>query len=207
MSCAAVIVTRGDVDLKPILESLPFESIVVWDNSKRKADRKVYGRYEAIFETSSEFIYTQDDDCILPEESIMQLCALSNTDHVVCNVTPAHRASYEPIRIGLVGWGAVFHRGAPSAAFRRYLSPEHAPGHLGTLCSGKWPMDDVFLRECDRIFTGLTSIQWAELPFQHMPYAGTRDRMFYDPTHQEDMATVRQRIMEIKIRQWTGITK
>lgn len=39
----ACIVTRGDVDLTPILDSLIFEDVVVWDNSIRP-DWKCAGR-------------------------------------------------------------------------------------------------------------------------------------------------------------------
>src|SRR5262245_25366483 len=47
---SAVIVTRGNVDLQPILDTLPYDDIVVWDNSKRPTDLKILGRYEALEE-------------------------------------------------------------------------------------------------------------------------------------------------------------
>lgn len=196
MSCSAVIVTRGDVDLSPILETLPFDDVIVWDNLKRN-DEKVYGRYEAILEMPGDYVYTQDDDCVLPESSIMALAAAAGRGHVVCNVTPAHRRSYEPIGIGLVGWGAVFHREAPFAAFRKYLAMHAAPTWL-QVARGPWPMDDMFLRECDRVFTGLTPIRWMELPFDHMPHAGNRNKMFYDACHQSDFAEVKKRIEALR---------
>jgi hypothetical protein len=179
MSVSAVIVTRGDVDMGPVIESLPFDDVIVWDNATR-TDFKVYGRYLAVAEAHGEYIYTQDDDCVVSEESIAALLALRSPGSVVCNTTSAHRASYEPLHIGLVGWGAVFQRDAPARAFARYAE--------------RWPMDDMFMRECDRIFTGLTPLRWAELPFEHLRHAGARDRMFYDPSHQSDFGTVRERI-------------
>lgn len=180
---SAVIPTRGDVDMTPILESLPFDEIVLWDNAKRE-NLKVYGRYAAIEFTTSPYIYTQDDDCIVPRETILELMRAALPAVVTCNVTPAHRASYEPIQVGLVGWGAIFHRDLPFGAFFEYLK--------------HWPQDDLFCRECDRIFTGQTPIQWLELPFEHLPHAGDRNKMFYDATHQSDFATVRERIAQLQ---------
>ena len=40
----ACLVTRGDVDMTPIYESLIFPTVILWDNSKRQ-DWKVAGRY------------------------------------------------------------------------------------------------------------------------------------------------------------------
>jgi len=60
----AVLVTRGDVDMQPIIDSLPYGSVVVWDNSRRPVDYGVFGRYLAIFETTRPLVYFQDDDLL-----------------------------------------------------------------------------------------------------------------------------------------------
>ncbi len=95
MSVSAVIVTRGNVDLRPVLDSLPQQwEQVVWNNSggevgasvsvrrdPRKHERvpgvlsiqevgpdlAVYGRYAAIQHASHDLIYVQDDDCIVSD--------------------------------------------------------------------------------------------------------------------------------------------
>lgn len=94
LKVSAIIVTRGDVDLRPVLDSLPREwEQVVWNNSgsdagatvsvrdPRKHEREsgavkmqqvghdisVYGRYHAIQYASHDLIYVQDDDCILSD--------------------------------------------------------------------------------------------------------------------------------------------
>ena len=51
MSVSAVLVTRGNVDMTAIVESLPFDDVVVWDNSIRN-DLGIYGRYAAIAEAN-----------------------------------------------------------------------------------------------------------------------------------------------------------
>ena len=85
MNVSACLVTRGDVDMRPILDSLPSEwEKIVWDNSAgemtrhpRRAgkfdrvgglpDLSVYGRYAAIEHASHDLIYVADDDVIVSD--------------------------------------------------------------------------------------------------------------------------------------------
>jgi hypothetical protein len=87
MSVSAIIVTRGDVELGPVLRSLPEDwEVIVWDNGEgelrrrvlpsiaakvvlgeRQPDLSVYGRYHAINYASHELIYVQDDDVIVSD--------------------------------------------------------------------------------------------------------------------------------------------
>ncbi len=77
MNVTAIVVTRGDVDLSPIIgQDWPeqVQEIIVWDNSSLdRRDLKVYGRYAAIAEASHPLILVQDDDCVLPKDSIQQM--------------------------------------------------------------------------------------------------------------------------------------
>jgi hypothetical protein len=94
MKVSAIIVSRGNVDLRPVLGSLPEEwEQVVWNNSGASdggatvavrspgrsrrgsfdrcddvgADLSVYGRYAAIEHASGDVIFCQDDDCIVSD--------------------------------------------------------------------------------------------------------------------------------------------
>ncbi len=95
MKVSAIVVTRGDVDLDPILESIPPEwEMVVWSNNDRHRagamprvqrwpannrryytygvqeqvdNLSVYGRYAAIGHASGDAIYVQDDDVIVSD--------------------------------------------------------------------------------------------------------------------------------------------
>ncbi len=73
MKASAIVVTRGDVNLNEVVKSLRLceriGDIIIWDNAKR-GDSAVYGRYAAIAEAKHPLIFVQDDDCILPPESI-----------------------------------------------------------------------------------------------------------------------------------------
>lgn len=175
---SAVIVTRGDVDLKPILDSLPFKDIIVYDNSKEQ-DYKVYGRYFAMREAHHSVIYTQDDDCITDPLAII---ANYQTGIVTANVPPDRRAFYGD-GVTLIGWGSVFDRNS-TLVFERYWE--------------RWPMDELFLRECDRVFTGLNRCRNIDVPFQHLPHAHGSDRMGTERNHLKDLTEIRRRIHEIR---------
>jgi hypothetical protein len=175
---SAVIVTRGDVDLRPILALLPFDDIIVYDNSKEQ-DYKVYGRYRAIRDAKRSIIYTQDDDCTVDAHAVV---ANYRSGYVTANVPPDRRAFYSD-GVTLVGWGSIFDRTAADV-FERYLK--------------RWPMDDLFLRECDRVFTGLNRCRNIDVPFQHLPHAHGTDRMGSERRHLKDLAEIRRRIHELK---------
>jgi hypothetical protein len=93
MNVSAIIVTRGDVDLRPIVQSIPWEwETLVWNNGQGEddpglyrrmtrsgllarrvlgwseyPDLAVFGRYAAIEQAQGDLIYVQDDDCIVSD--------------------------------------------------------------------------------------------------------------------------------------------
>src|SRR2546423_8180622 len=113
---SAVLVTRGGVDLTPILNSLPaaVDDVVIWDNSKRPEDLKVLGRYAAVTEARHHAIYTQDDDCVVDVAAVLATYEQAPPGLVVANMPLAKRAEYAVLcgqtypGIALVGWGACF---------------------------------------------------------------------------------------------------
>ncbi len=196
---SAVIVTKGDVDLSPILESLPFDDIVVWDNSKEAQDAKVYGRYLGIERAKHDFVYVQDDDCIIRASYACvlsrwpELCRLGVTGHrhvderqeILCNVpSPDHRKFYDGLGMSLVGWGAIFHRSLVGC-FEDYFA--------------QWPKDELFLRECDRVFTSLNPFYNVQLPITHLAHAHGKDRMGMEKRHGNDLAEIRRRIAQVDL--------
>jgi hypothetical protein len=56
-------VTRGDQpeQLARIIATLPYDEVIVWDNSVRE-DWKTAGRYKAMDEAKHDVVYFQDDD-------------------------------------------------------------------------------------------------------------------------------------------------
>lgn len=90
MSVTAIIVTRGDVELRPVLETIPAKwQTVIWNNGDHIVedyqpnhgarnvfgvigetpvpDLSVYGRYAAIDYADGDLIYVQDDDVVVSE--------------------------------------------------------------------------------------------------------------------------------------------
>lgn len=72
---SAVIVTRGNVDLTPVLDSLIFEDVCVWDNSKADQDQMTYGRVLAAQQALNPIVYSQDDDIVHSPEQQEQIVA------------------------------------------------------------------------------------------------------------------------------------
>lgn len=131
VSC--VIPTRGNVDLAPILDGLPFEDVVVYDNSKRD-DRGIFARYAAIREAKNPVIVTQDDDVLVT--CWHELLAAYEPGVLTVNYS-------EPWDIPWVACGAVFDCDLPGRAFGRYLAAH--------------PFDHLFThRICDAVFALLT---------------------------------------------------
>jgi hypothetical protein len=193
-------VTGGGVDMRLILDSFhegchmgnySFSSDV-WDNTTR-FNLKVFGRYAKLYPGegfSYHKIYTQDDDCILNPASIAQLIAEYEPGTVTCNL-PAHRRPEYTDGVALVGWGAIFDRTLTSV-FNLYLK--------------HFPLDDLFLTECDRVFTGLNRVKLIDVPFTHLPHATDHSRMCNRPDHWSRLAEIRRRIHIVKKREGIEVT-
>ena len=218
----ACIVTRGDHDLDPIIYSLAdagIPLIKIWDNSKREQNLEVYGRYALIGETDSPLIYVQDDDCVLPTESIQGIIWESDSGasvhgQLVCNMPPRFRHGFYDEH-SLVGFGACFHRSLPFVAFDRLWKWQVARGKergidLEELAADKspmmhqalelahdpkyWPFN--FLRTCDVLFTALTPHVIVDEPYENLPWAEDDDRMYRQPGH----AAERSKMLEMAFR-------
>lgn len=176
---SAVIVTKNGNEpaLAPIRESLAmFGELLIWDNSQN--NRKVYGRYLAAQGARHEFVYVQDDDCIV---DAAKLCEMYQPGELLCNVLPSHQLFYRSTGgISLVGWGAIF----PKAMidFSAYLA--------------KHPEDDLFDRECDRVFTWLNrdKTRVVDIGVEHLPHAHGMDRMGREQRHGQDLNEIRRRL-------------
>lgn len=109
-----------------------FDDIVIMvDDGKR-----MYNRYLA--KTKYDIIYTQDDDLIV--ENIPDLVKNYEYGVVTCNAKKDGKEIYDKLfggKIQLVGYGAIYHK--DSINFSKYFS--------------KFPEDERFYREADRVFT------------------------------------------------------
>lgn len=189
MKISAVIVTRGDRDISDAIDSInpvcggEFDEIIVWDNSKAIKDLKVFGRFAGAFIARNDFIYIQDDDCLILTKDLVSEF-ISRTifpTSVLCNFPHDRRNEYQKTGIALLGWGTIFHKSQLSV-FDKYLT--------------HYPMDDLFLRECDRIFSYLTRnhTHYTEVEMRQLPYAFGNDRMGKETRHSHDLRTIRERL-------------
>ena len=158
MKVTAVLVTRGDCDLTPIIETLPYDELIVWDNSKRR-DLGIYGRYAAITEASHDVIYVQDDDVLVTCHQ--RLLEHFRPDRLLVNYP-------EPWDIPWVARGALFHRDLPGRAFARYL--------------GVHPLDGFFTHAaCDGIFALLTPTIVVDFGSEDLPHGFGEGRVSTSP--------------------------
>lgn len=184
-----MLVTRGNVDMVPIIASLPFPQVIVWNNRSRgRGNELVYGRYKPIFdEATADAIYVQDDDCLLPPESIRALLAAHEPGALVANMPERFRQHYPDS--ALVGFGAVFDWHLPATAFLKWRDGGHKQ------------LDARFKRCCDVVFTTLTERRiLVDVAYEDMPYASDSDRMWKQPGHYGERIEVLELARKVRDR-------
>ena len=179
----ACLVTRGDVDMQPIMDSLIFDDILVWDNSV-EADMKTAGRYYAIMEADSEVVYLQDDDVIVPAET--QRLLLEAYEPGVCVANYGHGDNPDGYDdMPLVHGGAVVDRDLPLEAIKRYLAV--------------WPHDSDFLYEADFVAGILyPAFKHLELPMELRDVCFAGNRMCDQPWQRELKKKITDRARAIR---------
>lgn len=178
----ACLVTRGDVDLSEIIDSLPFERVIVYDNS-RESDNGVFGRYIAVSRAESRACFIQDDDCVLAPDTFTALRAAYQPGHIVANMPERFREHYPDSC--LVGFGAIIDRELPALAIARFGSYWYAYDGSG--------MPENFHRECDGIVTALTPRILVDEPYRDLPWASAPSRLWKQPEHVSE----RTRMLEL----------
>lgn len=181
---AAVIVTRGDVDLGPILATLPYTELVVWNDRERGYSRGCYGRYLAALETDRPIIYYQDDDLIFTAHD--ELLAMYEPGLMTVNMPSPwyERAGYDKLDQALVGAGSLVSRDLPFPALDRYLN--------------EYPEDDLFYRYADVAVGMLTPYRRFDLGYEVLDYASAPGRIYTDTGAAERKAEMQHRVMALR---------
>jgi hypothetical protein len=180
----ACLVTRGDVDLRPILDTLIWDNVVVWDNSVRE-DRKTAGRYYAAAGAKTPVVYYQDDDVLVPRST--QAALLDAYEPGIPTAVYAHGdtpGGYEDVM--LVGAGALVPKALAWQGLHRYLDFH--------------PIDDGFLYDCDFVAGTLYPIvKHVRLPFTiEMELAQHPSRLVNQPWQYDLKFDVTQRARAIR---------
>lgn len=170
---SAVLVTRGDVDLSRILESLPFDDVVVWDNSQRE-DLKTFGRYAALPEAKHDVIWFQDDDIVLPPATIEGLLAAYEPGVFCANMSPGWVAGRDLHDSVFVGAGAILDRDLPAKALAKYDT--------------MFERDELFHYYPETILTIPSRIKRVDLPLEVLPWGYAPNRMNAEPWFVEHLA-------------------
>jgi hypothetical protein len=172
---SAVLVTRGNVDMAPILETLPFRDVIIWDNSRRPVDLKLLGRYAAVPETRRPVIYWQDDDVILTREQISELLREYEPGKVLVNMDApwVEACGYDTPEglVGMMGAGSLCPAELPQQIFDHYL--EH------------YPLDDDLLIEADFAFGVLAPTKRVDVGYVAREFADDVDRLYRQPGQQK----------------------
>lgn len=198
MDVSAVLVTRGDVGLNTILNTLgacpSIREVIVYNNEgqiERYADGglfidggtvylshpdlAVYGRYRGIESAHHPVIYVQDDDCLIDAEAII---ARYEAGRLVANMPQSRWADYPDST--MVGWGAVFDRDLPQRAWDKF-------NRANVRTADGSDIHPVFLRTADVVFSALVPRTVIDVGFQHLPWAEDPARaMFKQPGHKAE---------------------
>lgn len=166
---SAVLVTRGDIDLSPIVETLPFSDVVVWNNAERE-DLQCYGRFAGIEEACNDHIYVQDDDLIVPVEALL---SMYDGDGIVANKPPDEEWRF-------IGGGAFFPRSLPD--FTSYTD--------------RFGFDDDFCRVADVVFAYGHPYRSVWVGYvEHLPWHDADNRMYRQPNHYHVRQIARDRVL------------
>lgn len=171
---SAVIVTRGNVDLQPIVDSLIFDEVIVYDNSAEPEDAMTYGRALALSRAKHRIIYSQDDDLLHTEQHQLAILDAYEPGVLTGCMWPewSDGARKQGIPGGyddlaFAGSGSIYDREVPGIAAARYL--EH------------YPLDDFFRLWADCIIGILAPSKNLPLIFEELPCADDPYRMCKQP--------------------------
>ena len=168
---SACLVSREPIDPR-ILKSLEgFGEILIGDGKFGP-----YARYdEAVAKAKFDIIYTQDDDCLVNIDALLELWNGS----FVANVMPDR---LEPCfnHNTLIGWGALFKKELALTALDRYAQ--------------KYGKDYLYCREADRIVPGLNPHPLVCVGATNLPNATGPNRLCDQPEHIPCRAKIKERL-------------
>jgi len=172
VSCC--LITK-DADYPPeILAHLthfPFGERIVFTNCGSP-----HAKHAAFAKARFDWIYYQDDDAICP---VALLAARAQPGIITCAMKPFHLEKYAQSRIALLGWGALFEK-SKLAVLQKYRD--------------LYPVDELYKRETERIFTYLDYPQQRlDLPIEDLPSAFAPDRLSNQQGHYDYIAEIEAR--------------
>ena len=170
---SAIVVTRGDIDIRPVLHNLcDFDEVIVWDNSKR-SDLSCYGRFAAIAEARNELIYVQDDDVLVPASYLVK--RWEGKREILANKKPEEEWRF-------LGIGAIFPRDFVSV-FKNYTE--------------RWEQDPEFYRVSDVVFAYQHPYRSVWIGYGELEWSRAANRMYHMADHYDVRIRARDRVMSL----------
>lgn len=177
---SAVLVTRGDVDLGEIVDSIldaGIKDVIVWNNRERPVDLSCYGRYAAISEAKHDVIYQQDDDLVAPVADILNHYGpVVDRRTIVANNRPDEEWL-------LTAMGTIFHRSLAEGCFDAYTA--------------RYGFDADFCRVSDVVFAYQHPYRRICLGYRDLPWQTAPNRMYHQPDHYLVRERARDRVLEL----------
>jgi len=169
----AIVVTRGDIDINPVVRSLcDFDEVIVWDNSQRE-DLSCYGRFAAIAEARNELIYVQDDDILVPANYLVK--CWEGKREILANKKPEEEWRF-------LGIGAIFPRDFTSV-FQNYTD--------------RFGGGADFHRVSDVVFAYQHPYRSVWIGYGELEWSRAANRMYHQPDHYDVRITARDRVMAL----------
>lgn len=180
----AIVITRGNVDMTEILESLPYPDVQIVTRVT-EGDHKILNRYLAIADTDTPFLYYQDDDIVFTRHKELMEAHGNRTDLFTSNMpSPWWDQMYADKAIALTGAGCIMPRELPWKAFGHYLT--------------RYPCDELFEIYCDLVMGGLTPYHRIDLGFKILPCASDPGRIWTTPGQIQRKAEIVRRIFALR---------
>jgi len=181
---SACLVSRGDVDMTEIIESLTaagIGEILCWDNSKRE-DKKTSGRYFMVEEASNDVVFFVDDDFVISDPGAV--IAAYEPGVLTANMSEGWRAGHDYHDLALVGMGAVCDAWLPLDAIYRYQK--------------HFCFDDLFHYWADFAVGVLTPWKLVDVPARVLPWGYAPNRMNAQPWFKKGKAKMIERARAIR---------
>jgi len=174
----ACLITKEDAYPEEVLRTVQnfgFAAIIIYPRCP-----SIAGRLKIFEQATTPFLFTQDDDSICPLEVLFEE---ADPERIATVMGQNHITWYASRPHCLMNWGAVF----PKYTIERMK-----------LYTDRYGEDAIYLREFDRIFTGLNFPQKRlNYPVINLPIAFGPDRLSADPLHYEYMNTAETRLAEL----------
>jgi len=168
---SAVIVTKGDVDLTPVLESLLIlGEVIVWDNSRSVRDQKTYGRVLGAARARHPIIYSQDDDIVHTPDSLARIVDAYQEGILTGCMWPEWSAGAKEQGIPN-GYDDLVFPGSGS------ISDDWLWGNAVNQYLAEWPHDDFFRLWSDTIIGIIAPTKQLDIRFEILPCAEDENRM------------------------------